>query len=226
MFYTPDRRLIWLFFHETSKREILGPFDQQVEVVAGKETKDESGKGTKGPKKSLKSPSSKFTKSAYSALHCKKFISVHQKDPRDPRGILAFEFDRIDRNRDGWLSRAELHQGLLSSGWDQDEVCGLFEQIDVDMDGQITKDEYISHRSKSASKARGARDPTGFLAFEFDRIDKNKDGALSFSELHQGLLSAGWGQDDVCRLFDLMDADGDGRVTKDEFIAFKSASFV
>jgi Ca2+-binding EF-hand superfamily protein len=157
-----------------------------------------------------------------------------QVDSRDPSGRYAFEFDRIDKNKDGWLSRSELHQGLLSCGWEQDRVCGLFDVIDADKDGKITKAEFISFRAKTDSQAKSKRktkaatqvalkDPKGYLAFEFDRIDKNKDGWLSPSELHQGLLSAGWMQDDVSMLFDLIDTNKDGRVTKAEFVAFKAS---
>ena len=121
-----------------------------------------------------------------------KSKKLQQKDPRDPTGRFAFEFERIDKNHDGWLSRSELHQGLLAAGWHQDEVCGLFEQIDLDNDGHITRDEFISHRSRTV--VRDPSDPTGYFAFEFERIDKNKDGTLSLSELHQGLLSSGWEQ--------------------------------
>ena len=121
-----------------------------------------------------------------------KSKKLQQVDPRDPTGRFAFEFERIDKNRDGWLSRSELHQGLLDAGWHQDEVCGLFEQIDLDNDGHITKEEFISHRSRTV--VRDPSDPTGYFAFEFERIDKNKDGVLSLSELHQGLLSSGWEQ--------------------------------
>ena len=41
------------------------------------------------------------------------------------------------------------------------------------------------------------RDPRGQFAFEFERIDKNGDGVLTPSELHHGLLVAGWAQDEV-----------------------------
>ncbi len=160
----------------------------------------------------------------------------HQADPRDPSGRFAFEFERIDKNKDGWLSPSELHQGLLSCGWEQDRVCGLFDVIDVDKDGKVTKTEFISYRAKTDSQANSKskkkaatpvalKDPKGYLAFEFDRIDKNKDGWLSPIELHQGLLSAGWMQDDVSMLFDLIDTNKDGRVTKAEFVAFQASSW-
>jgi Ca2+-binding EF-hand superfamily protein len=195
--------------------------------------------------------STSFSKSVKTLSSAKKISGprkIRQVDPRDPSGRFAFEFERIDKNKDGWLSPAELHQGLLAAGWDQNDVCGLFDLIDLNKDGQITKDEFIAHRVKSGQEVN-PKDPTGFLGFEFDRIDKNKDGSLSLSELHQGLLSAGWGQvcriyysiiliitspyfhiiikqDDVCRLFDLIDANRDGMITKDEYIHFKSASFI
>jgi Ca2+-binding EF-hand superfamily protein len=182
------------------------------------------------PAKSAKGVRRISSTSAGKAVVTSKF---HHQDPSDPSGRFSFEFDRIDKNKDGWLSPSELHQGLLSCGWDQDRVCGLFDLIDTDKDGKVSKAEFISYREKTESQANSKgkkagptstlKDPKGYLAFEFDRIDKNKDGWLSPSELHQGLLSAGWMQDDVSMLFELIDTNKDGRVTKAEFIAFRAS---
>ena len=68
------------------------------------------------------------------------YDNIHT-DIRDTFRYFAFDFDRIDRNRDGWLSADHLHCGLLSTGWEQDEVCGLFDIIDND--DRITKAEFI-----------------------------------------------------------------------------------
>ncbi len=163
----------------------------------------------------------------------------NQTDSSDPSARFGFEFDRIDKNKDGWLSPIELHSALLSCGWEQDQVCKLFDLIDVDKDGKITKTEFISYRIKcsaafvtphqqlpseksKASPAVEKNDQKSHLSYEFDRIDKNKDGWLSPSELHQGLLSSGWEQDEVCKLFDIIDINKDGRITKAEFIQFKT----
>jgi Ca2+-binding EF-hand superfamily protein len=159
-----------------------------------------------------------------------------------PSDHFSFEFDRMDKNKDGWLSPSELHSALLSSGWEQDQVCKLFDLIDVDHDGRITKPEYVSFRLKSASNAKSKqrssicernapvvmnpKDRNHLeMSFEFDRIDKNKDGWLSIGELHQGLLCSGWGQDEICQLFDIIDTNKDGRITKAEFLAFKAKTW-
>lgn len=166
-----------------------------------------------------------------------KIRNTHQVES-DPSSHFAFEFDRMDKNKDGWLSPSELHSALLSSGWVQDQVCSLFDLIDADHDGRITKSEYISFRLKCAPKEKSRRQASSYqpavvdqnrhtmLSFEFDRIDKNKDGWLSISELHQGLISSGWEQDEVCKLFDIIDTNKDGRITKAEFIAFKANSWM
>ena len=99
-------------------------------------------------------------------------------DARDPTGHFAFEFERIDKNKDGWLSSKELHHGLLSAGWEQDEVCGLFELIDLDKDGKISKDEFITYRSRQKSKNM-ALNPKDV----FGGLDEDKDGKLNLREL-------------------------------------------
>ena len=101
-----------------------------------------------------------------------------QIDSRDPTGHFSFEFERIDKNKDGWLSPSELHHGLLSAGWEQDEVCGLFDLIDTNKDGKITKEEFISYRAAQKSKDM-ALDPKDV----FSSLDEDKDGGLNLKEL-------------------------------------------
>lgn len=95
----------------------------------------------------------------------------------------------------------------------------MFRRIDQDGDGKVTKEEFTSGAPQGP---RGADRP------DFDRvfsqIDKNSDGAIDEAE-HTGFLSAmsemspgrPSAADFAKNLFGKADADGDGKVTADEF---------
>ena len=68
--------------------------------------------------------------------------------------------------------------------------------------------------------SQDTRDPGGHLNRQFDKLDVNKNGSLSSDELFDGLLSAGWEQDEVSSLFDNIDANGDNKITKEEFLSY------
>jgi hypothetical protein len=136
-------------------------------------SKDAKGKTTAGADKStgVKISGGKIVASNAGA-------KAAPSDPRDPTGHFAYEFERIDRNKDGWLSPQELHHGLLNSGWEQDQVCGLFDFIDTNHDGKITKEEFISYRSQQKTQDM-ALDPSQVLS----QFDEDKDGGLNLREL-------------------------------------------
>ena len=69
----------------------------------------------------------------------------------DPTGFFALEFDRIDKSKDGCLSCAELHPGLLATGWEQEAVERLFNLniMDANKDRRITEDEFIAFKRSS-----------------------------------------------------------------------------
>ena len=93
------------------------------------------------------------------------------KDKRDPNGVFAFEFERIDRNANGFISSDELHHGLITAGWDQDEICDLFDQMDTNHDGKISLDEFIEHRSKQTVKQAMIVDKAAlFTRLDLDQV--------------------------------------------------------
>jgi Ca2+-binding EF-hand superfamily protein len=132
--------------------------------------------------------------------------------------FLANNFEKIDRNGDGKLDRQEiallkevLRQRFGVEGKSSQEieniVNALLKQFDKNGDGKISKEE--------------ATGP--FIAKNFAKFDTNKDGFLNRAELRVAAAAIlanrkGGGKGGPLGLpdFDALDANADGRLTRDE----------
>lgn len=122
-------------------------------------------------------------------------------------------FVELDADKDGFVSADELkafgekmHDQWMKKHGDQaqngkqprgDFARHILERVDTDKDGRISKAEF---------DAEGTR----LLA----RLDANGDGKIASDEMPQRHWARFGGQ-----MFDRMDADHDGKVTKAEFVA-------
>lgn len=103
--------------------------------------------------------------------------------------MLAQNFDAIDVNKDGQLSRDEMrtyHQAHRGEGW---------ASLDANKDGTISRDE-----AQAAPR----------LSSNFDALDGNKDGQLSRDETYSGWAGRGH------RHGPRMDVNADGLISRDE----------
>ncbi len=114
---------------------------------------------------------------------------------------LAGQFDTLDANKDGKLSRDELPRWHgRRHGRGPDGRGGMMARLDTNKDGRISREE---------AKA----DPR--LAARFDRMDVNKDGYLDKADRELGMKQHrdAW--------FAAADTNKDGQLSKAEFDAAK-----
>ncbi len=98
-------------------------------------------------------------------------------------------FSRIDADRDGFISPAEGEASLVR--W--------FARMDADRNGRLTRREFIEARRRLG----------GGSARRFQRLDANRDGAISFGELLNQRADQ----------MQAIDRDKDGKVSRREFLA-------
>ena len=114
----------------------------------------------------------------------------HDGDSRVSRQEWHYDLEtflRADRNRDGFISRAE----FLDTGFDDDRGDN-FDYLDVDGNNRVELDEW--HGSRAA----------------FDWLDRNRDGVLTRTEM----VSEETGPDDQFRSLDI---NRDGAIAVDEW---------
>jgi Ca2+-binding EF-hand superfamily protein len=140
----------------------------------------------------------------------------HNNDGRISRGEWHFDietFRRIDRDRDGLVSRAE----FLGLDTVDDDRGDRFEDLDVNRDGRVTRQEW--HASDDAFRWLD-RDSNGVLSRvevtgpadddnrgdAFASLDVDRNGRVTANEWH-------WSREAFTR----RDANRDGAISRDEF---------
>jgi len=107
----------------------------------------------------------------------------------------------LDANKDGKVSRDESSKAAV------ERANRRFDQLDADKDGFITQAEIDAARDKMRSEVRGEMSRRG--AENWKAADKDGDGAISRSEAEAGMPM-------LFRRFDQLDANKDGKISRDE----------
>ena len=167
------------------------------------------------------------------ALMCPSASDIIEKFRSKYRNIndVKTAFKRFDNNGDGALSKAELSAAMKSSGesYSDVEVDAIFSLGDVDGDGEITLEEFITLMSPSASqvvqKISKSFKNLNDVKEAFKRIDTNNDGLLSKDEMRTSPGNK-FDSEEIEAIFLLGDVNGDGEIDMGEFIGIMFPSAV
>ncbi|KAL3580217.1 hypothetical protein D5086_018052 [Populus alba] len=126
-------------------------------------------------------------------------------------------FKGMDTDNSGTITLEELKQGLAKQGTklSEYEVKQLMEAADADGNGIIDYDEFIT-----ATMHMNRMDREEHLYTAFQHFDKDNSGYITTEELEQALREFGMHDGrDIKEIISEVDADNDGRINYDEFVA-------
>ncbi|GMI81629.1 calcium-dependent protein kinase 17 [Hibiscus trionum] len=125
-------------------------------------------------------------------------------------------FKGMDTDNSGTITLEELKQGLSKQGTKltEYEVQQLMEAADADGSGTIDYDEFIT-----ATIHMNRMDREDHLYHAFQHFDKDGSGYITTEELEQALREYGMTDGNLKEILSEVDADNDGRINYDEFVA-------
>merc|ERR1711936_419746 len=140
---------------------------------------------------------------------------------RDMDQLLNAEFkeafDEFDTDKSGTISPEELLGVLRAMGQNPtgDELLNLVLEVDIDGNGTIEFDEFLSMMKKKASEV----DEEADLREAFKIFDRDKDGYISMKELKKvaSMLGTMLTKDELDEFMAEADKDGNGKLDYDEF---------
>jgi calcium-dependent protein kinase len=227
---------LWSSVSEGSKKLILGVLAvNETERLSAKVALMESTElgralAARSPISSFSSPLSE--KNAVGVMS--QFMAFHRSEKLQRAARIAVamqlnesqmhglreQFQAIDTNHDGHISREELEQAMttLSSGETQEipfgKVKSVFESVDTDGSGVIDYSEFCAAALKDGAARCDEAIQAAFRVFDIDG-----DGQISKEELGNVLMYQREGLSELDNLLDPWDADGDGQLSFEEFRA-------
>jgi calcium-dependent protein kinase len=161
----------------------------------------------------------KSFKSTYKLQEAAIAIIVHNIPHNEEIKELERAFRFIDENGDGRLTKEELINGQIKyMGKTENEafieVDKIFKQVDADRNGYIEYEEFI----RACIKKETLFDDK-YLKFAFSFFDKDGSGQITVSEIKEVFCGGNKNvnHEDLERLINEVDTNGDGQVSYEEF---------
>ncbi|MCW2897861.1 MAG: calcium-binding EF-hand-containing protein [Streptosporangiaceae bacterium] len=148
------------------------------------------------------------------------------------RSKIAGVFDAMDADGDGFLREADFSaladrwtaiRGVAPGSADHTRLTSimmgwwatLLAGSDLDRDNNVTLDEVLKTVDQLAGMSHTV---TGTAEAMFEATDENGDGRISPAEYNQLIEAWNGCATDTDEIFPLLDLDGDGYLSRDEFV--------
>ncbi|XP_077991427.1 neo-calmodulin-like [Glandiceps talaboti] len=145
------------------------------------------------------------------------------KGPKCTEDELTAKFKEADTDDSGYLTRDEIKKVLADIGEDginDAEIDTLIEKIDKNDDGKVHYGEFYKNWKEACEEQKQEDVDRENIRKAFKNMDKDGNGLLTKEEVTQALkdCNAYEGNDQVQKMIDDADVDGDGKVRYEEFV--------
>ncbi|MDP4625249.1 MAG: hypothetical protein NWT08_08945 [Akkermansiaceae bacterium] len=115
-------------------------------------------------------------------------------------------FLQMDTDKDGNISKAEFFAAPRLERLPEDKRALIFERLDGNSDGVVTRQEIFKMRDDAERKAVDG----------FHKLDADGSGGLNFEEFSQGEFFGKLPEERRRQMFERMDTDGSGEITAED----------
>ena len=141
----------------------------------------------------------------------------------DQRKDFQDIFDQFDKDKDGMITARELANAMYSMGQmpTDDEVNAMIEEVDLNKDGKIDLDEFITLMTKAPADTQTQEE----VINAFRVFDKEGNGLISSEELKHIMMTIGdkMTEEEAQEMVTEADIDEDGMINYEEFVTMMMA---
>ena len=135
----------------------------------------------------------------------------------EQRKDLQDIFDQFDKDKDGAIGTRELANVLFTLGQNptDDEVAAMIKEVDLNNDGKIDLDEFITLMGKRTPDTQTEDE----VINAFRVFDKEGNGLIASSELKHIMMTIGdkMSEEEAQEMINEADIDEDGYINYEEF---------
>jgi len=141
-------------------------------------------------------------------LFFSNLLAPAEPEQRGHRPSFQMKWEKFDADGDGFLSLEEFQAMPRVARLPEDKQIRLFERLDKNSDGRISREELGPRRNSGDVRQRPGRGMGRLM-----ELDADGSGGVSLEEFRAAEMFASFPPDRVEALFRRLDTDGDGKIT-------------